>query len=175
MDAVAPLLAAALTVVVGTLLGYIVGNRRLKYERILERRAEVIAEMTKMMASLQRSLDKMSRTGIDAEERRENRAQASQTLAELGEYFARNEVWLSRETCRKIEDLFFTLGMSLEDYLQVGHGPDPLDAHPNQRMQLLSMIATRRDELLEEFRDILYPQPWYDPPRRWLRRLRKHP
>jgi hypothetical protein len=127
MDAVAPLLAAALTVVVGTLLGYIVGNRRLKYERILERRAEVIAEMTKMMASLQRSLDKMSRTGIDAEERHENRAQASQTLAELGEYFARNEVWLSRETCRKIEDLFFTLGMSLEDYLQVGHGPDPLE------------------------------------------------
>jgi hypothetical protein len=49
MDVVAPILAA----VVGVLGWYIVGNRQLKYERLYQRRAEGIAELSRMLAAVQ--------------------------------------------------------------------------------------------------------------------------
>jgi hypothetical protein len=52
MDTVAPVITA----VVGILGGYIVGNWRLKYEHLHERRAEVIAELSKLLAAVQRGV-----------------------------------------------------------------------------------------------------------------------
>jgi len=52
MDTVAPVITA----VVGILGGCIVGNWRLKYEHLHERRAEVIAELSKLLAAVQRGV-----------------------------------------------------------------------------------------------------------------------
>jgi hypothetical protein len=42
-----------LTAIVGIIGGYLVGNRRLKYEHLYERRADVIAELSKLLAAVQ--------------------------------------------------------------------------------------------------------------------------
>jgi hypothetical protein len=52
MDVVAPILAA----VVGVLGAYVLGTRRSKYEHLYERRAEVIAELSKLLAAVQRGV-----------------------------------------------------------------------------------------------------------------------
>jgi hypothetical protein len=53
MDTIA---AAMITAVVGILGGYLVGNRRVKYEQLHERQAEVIAKLCELLAALQRDV-----------------------------------------------------------------------------------------------------------------------
>ncbi len=48
MDAI---VAAFITAMLGTLGGYIVGNRRQQYAHLYERRADMIAELTKLLSS----------------------------------------------------------------------------------------------------------------------------
>lgn len=51
MDAV---VAALITIIVGGPIAYFLGNRRLQYERLYERPAEVIARLSELLAAVQR-------------------------------------------------------------------------------------------------------------------------
>src|SRR5215212_11193892 len=100
MDAAVTVLVA----VVGVLGGYILGNWRLKYEHLHERRAEAIAELSKLLAAVQRGVVGYTfpLQPRDAD-RREQRAQALQVFQELVDCYQSNEVWLARDTSQKVE------------------------------------------------------------------------
>ena len=102
MDAVAALLATVLPVAVGTLLGYIVGNRRLKYEHLHERRAEVIAGLSERLVVVEESIADTWNVEETDDERRENDAKLEDAFSRLSTYYRPNEVWLAPATCEKI-------------------------------------------------------------------------
>ena len=81
MDAV---VAALLTAVVGALGGYIVGNWRLKYEQLHERRGEVIAKLCELLATVQRGVvDFTSAYQRGDVDRYEQAAEAKRAVFEL--------------------------------------------------------------------------------------------
>jgi hypothetical protein len=87
MDAVVPVISA----VVGVLGGYIVGNWKLKYEHLHERRAEVIAELSKLLAAVQRGVvdftNPLQRGDVD---RRQQAEEADRAFSELVECYRSN-------------------------------------------------------------------------------------
>jgi hypothetical protein len=167
MDAVLPLITA----VVGILGGYIVGNRRLKFEHLHERRAEVLAKLSELLAALQRGAVTFTNFYQRGDVDRLGQLQETQrAFNELVHYYRSNEVWLAPDTCLKIEEFLDNVHLPLEDYL------DDLDERGFPQTQegrsagLHVMRETQplRRELIEEFRAILYPPPWYDAPLRLL-------
>src|SRR5918994_7721413 len=98
MDAVVPLLAAVLGAAVGTFGGYILGNRRLKYEKLYERRAEVLAELTRRMFEVHHNLVGILTSPSRPHDRYDEAAEAGRLCFALLDYYSSNEVWLTPET-----------------------------------------------------------------------------
>lgn len=160
MDVIVPVLTA----VVGIIGGYIVGNRRLKYEHLHERRARVIAELSKLLTAVQRGVvdftDPFFQHGdVDRPQQAED---AKRAFFELVECYQANEVWLDVRTCIKVESFLDTVRFRLSQYF------DELDEGAYARSakaqglsaQITQETESLRRELLEEFRGIMYP-PWW--------------
>jgi len=157
MDVVAPVLAA----VVGVLGGYIVGNWRLKYEHLHERRAEVIAELSRLLAAVQRGVGVLGQRG--AANRLELAREAGRAYNELRGYYHSNEVWLDPDTCDKVESFVDNVYESLRDYLgdldERGYPKSEKGRAAGKRIS--EETEPLRRELMEEFRAILYPPRWW--------------
>jgi hypothetical protein len=101
MDAV---VAALITAVVGGPIVYLLGNRRLRYERLYERRAEVIARLSELLFLMQRGFVSWTNPFQSADaDRDQQRREASQAFHDLVIYYGSNSVWLDQRTCEKIE------------------------------------------------------------------------
>jgi len=109
--------AALIPAVVGLLGGYILGNLRLKYEHLHERRAGVIARMCELLAAVQSGVTGftyfLQRGDVD---RHEQAQEANRSFFELVDYYRANEVWLEPETCKKIETFMDNVYVPLVDY-----------------------------------------------------------
>jgi hypothetical protein len=170
MDAV---VAALITAVVGAIGGYIVGNWRLKYEHLHDRRAGVIAKLCELLATVQRGVvgftSPLQPGDVD---RRKQAAEAQRAFFELVNYYRANEVWLEPDTCKKVETFMDNVYLPLGDYI------DDLDerGYPQtsegraQGNRIMRETQPLRRELIDEFRAILYPPRWHDAPLRFLRR-----
>ena len=170
MDAVLPFITA----VVGILGGYIVGNRRLKYEHLRERRGEVIAKLCELLAAVQRGVVGFTNPlQPGAVDRLEQAAEAQRAFFELVNYYRSVEVWLEPETCLKIEgfmdNVYLSLGEYFEDLDERGYPQTPEGRALGRR--IVRETQPLRRELIEEFRAILYPPPLYDAPLRFLGRI----
>ena len=171
MDAV---VAALLTAVVGALGGYIVGNWRLKYEQLHERRGEVIAKLCELLATVQRGVvDFTSAYQRGDVDRYEQAAEAKRAFFELVDYYRANEVWLEPDTCKKdetfIDNVHLSLGNYIDDLNERGYPQTPEGRAKALRIQQETQPLRR--ELIDEFRAILYPPRWYDAPLRFLEHL----
>ena len=171
MDAI---VGALITAVVGGPLLYLLGHRRLRYERLYEKRAEVIARPSELLYLMQRGMTSWSSPFQSGDaDRDEQRRIASEALDNLILYFYSNEVWLDRDTCDKVSSLIETAYMAGWDYSdnlnERGH-PRDVDGR-DASIRLMNEIPALRTEMEAEFRAILYPPPWYDLPLRLLERL----
>jgi len=173
MDAVVTVLVA----VVGVLGGYIVGNWRLKYEHLHERRAEAIAELSKLLAAVQDSVVQFTHFLQPHDvDRRAQATKAQRAISELVGCFRSNEVWLEPDTCRKIEAFVDKVYLPLGDYIDtLDERGYPMGEHGEHGRDLGRRILREtqplRRELIDEFRAILYPPRWYEAPLRVLERL----
>lgn len=166
--------AALITVIVGGPIAYFLGNRRLRYERLYERRAEVIAQLSEHLFLMQRSLlvwtNPFQSSDVD---RDEQRREASEAFNNLIAYFRSNSIWLDRRTCDKIESLISTAHDAAYTYAdelnERGYPRDKVGRDASLRLR--SELGALRGELEDEFRAILYPAPWYDAPLRFLERM----
>lgn len=169
---------AAFIGVVGAVLGvaggYVLGHRRLRYERLYEKRAGVIAQLSEHLFLVQRGFGSWAKPfqtmGVNRDEQRKA---ASDAFDELVVYYHSNSVWLPRRICEKIESVMETTYDAAWDYV------DNLDdrGYPRDKegrdasKKLWRDLPVLRQELEEEFRTILYPPPWYDLPLRLLERV----
>jgi hypothetical protein len=162
MDAVVAAIVAAL---LSGLSGYLWGNRRLKHERLYERRAEVLSRLGELLYEVQRGFVTFTSPFQAGEaDRKEQMEEANWAFFGLVRYFYSNEMWLEEDTCLKIEK--FTQFA----YVKMGEYVDDLDerGHPTSEegreigTRIMSEILPLRRELITEFRAIVYPAPFYD-------------
>jgi hypothetical protein len=173
MDAI---VAAVVTAVLGGFGGYLWGNRRLRHERLYDRRADVLSRLGELLYEVQRGFVTFTKPFQSSEvDRKEQMEEANRAFFELIHHFYSNEMWLDPETCLKVEK--FTEFA----YLKVGEYVDDLDERgypqtPEGRAlgrEIMREIQPLRRELIAEFRAIVYPPPWYEPPLRILERLER--
>ena len=160
MDAVVAIIAVLLS----GLSGYLWGNRRLKHERLYERRAEVLSRLGELLYEVQGGfLTFTSPLQSGEADRKEQMEEANRAFFELVHHFYSNEMWPEEDTCLKIEK--FTQFA----YLNMGAYVDELDerGHPSSAegreigLRMLNELQPLRRELIDEFRAIVYPAPWY--------------
>jgi hypothetical protein len=135
MDAVVGALIAA---VVGGPIGYILGTRQARFERLYEQRALVIARLSELLFVLESDLvdrsspyklgktdrfvmdsdltDWSSPFHIDPLDRDEQRKKTAATWQELAVYYRSNAVWLDRATCDTIDSFLKTTLSLTQDY-----------------------------------------------------------
>jgi hypothetical protein len=151
-------------------LAYILGNRRLKYEKLYERRAEVLAELTRRMFEVHHNLVGILTSPSRPHDRYDKAAEAGRLCFALLDYYSSNEVWLTPETGKKVEEYLIKITQAVQSYAST---PDEGGFPEGEEGQALGRKAAEdtddlRRALLGEFREILYPPPWYEAPLRWL-------
>jgi hypothetical protein len=162
MDAV---VAAIVTVVLGGLGGYLWGNRRLKYERLYGQRAEVLSRLGELLYEVQRLFVTYTSPFQSSEaDRKEHMEEANRAFFELVHYFYSHEMWLEEDTCLKIEKFtqfaYVNMGKYVDDLDERGHPSSAEGREMSTRM--LRELQPLRRELINEFRTIVYPAPWYE-------------
>jgi hypothetical protein len=165
------IVVALITVVVGGLGGYLLGYRRVRYERLYERRAEVIARLSELLFHMQRGFSTWASPFQSAEvDREEQRKAASDAFQDLVTYYHSNSVWLDLQTCEKIESVMETAWAAAWEYVDElnERGYTHSQAGRDASKKLYRDLPVLRRELEHEFRAILYPPPWYDAPLRLL-------
>jgi hypothetical protein len=160
MDAV---VAAVVTAVLGLIGGYVIGNWRLKYEKLHERRAEVIAELSKRLAVMQdcavRLTNEQQPRDVD---RAAQIAQTEKAFFDLRDSYFANEAWLEHDTCLKVEAFLSAVHESLLAYVDtLNEKGYPMGEQGKQGreigLRIKREVQPLRRELIDEFRAILYP------------------
>jgi hypothetical protein len=164
-----PLMDAVVAAVVAALLSgfsaYLWGNRRLRYERLYVQRAEVLSRLGELLYGVQRGFVTFTSFYQSGDpDRKEQMEEANRAFFELVHYFYSNEMWLEEDTCLMIEK--FTQFA----YLKMGEYVDDLDerGYPTSAEgralgnRIMSEIQPLRRELINEFRAIVYPAPFYE-------------
>jgi hypothetical protein len=168
MDAI---VAAVITALLTGGGGYLWGNRRLRHERLYDRRADVLSRLGELLYEVQRGFITFTSPFVSRDaDRKGQMDEANRAFFELIHHFYSNEMWLDPETCLKVEK--FTDFA----YLKIGEYVDGLDeqGYPKTNevwtlgRQIMREIQPLRRELIAEFREIVYPPPWYDAPMRFL-------
>jgi NurA-like 5'-3' nuclease len=164
MDAVVAAIVAAL---LSGFSGYLWGNRRLKYERLYGQRAEVLSTLGKLLYRVQRGFvdfTSLSKSGEPSEARKEQLEEANRAFFELVHYFYANEMWLEEDTCLKIEKFtqfaYLKMGEYVDDLNERGYPQSAEGLEIGNRIK--SEIQPLRRELINEFRAIVYPAPFYE-------------
>lgn len=156
---------ALIIATLGTLTLYLSGNRRLRFERLYERRAEVIAELSKSLYQTQRGFISLTNIAPPTLEQRKQQVQdAEEAFNHLVMYYHSNKVWLDRETGKEVESLLEVMSAKMQVYVNNVDGdwvPKNKEAHQVGTWMREEIPGFRRD-LEDRFRMIVYPPPWYD-------------
>lgn len=106
-------------------------------------------------------------------DRDEQRKAASDAFQELVLYYHSKSVWLTPQTCEKIESVMETVWTAAWDYAdelnERGYPQNEVGREASK--ELWRDLPALRRELEDEFRAILYPPPWYDALLRFLERI----
>jgi hypothetical protein len=90
--------------------------------------------------------------------------EANRAFFELVHYFYSNEMWLEEDTCLKIEKFtqfaYQKMGEYVDDLNDRGYPTSEEGRELGSR--IMSEILPLRRELINEFRAIVYPAPWYE-------------
>src|SRR5215217_1394034 len=161
MDAV----VAFVAVLLSGLSGYLWGNRRLKHERLYQRRAEVLSRLGELLYEVQHGFVTFTSPLQSGEvDRKEQMEQANRAFFELVHYFYSNEMWLEEDTCLKIEKFtqfaYVKMGEYVDDLNERGYPQSAEGLEIGNRIK--SEIQPLRRELINEFRAIVYPAPFYE-------------
>ena len=161
MDAVVAIVAVLLS----GLSGYLWGNRRLKHERLYQRRAEVLSRLGELLYEVQRGFVTFTSPFQSGEaDRKEQMEEANRAFFELVDHFYSNEMWLEEDTCLKIEKFtqfaYLNMGAYVDDLNERGHPGSAEGREIGQR--IMNELQPLRRELIAEFRAIVYPPPWYE-------------
>jgi hypothetical protein len=161
MDAVVAIVAVLLS----GLSGYLWGNRRLKHERLYQRRAEVLSRLGELLYAVQRGFVTFTSPFQSGEvDRKEQMEEANRAFFELVHYFYSNEMWLEEDACLKIEKFtqfaYQKMGEYVDDLNERGYPTSEEGRELGRR--IMSEILPLRRELINEFRAIVYPAPWYE-------------
>ena len=172
MEVVAASLVTAMIGLVGVVLAYVLGKERTRYDRLHEKRADVIARISELLLDVQSKYAAwvFAFGRPEGPDRRQSIQEAGDTFAEFIRYTRSHSIWLSPLLNRRLEafievawDIGTEAGTSLDDQ------GDPDEASWEVvRQRVTSEIPTLRRELEEEFREILYPPPFYGPVLRLL-------
>jgi len=161
MDAVVAIVAVLLS----GLSGYLWGNRRLRYERLYERRAEVLSRLGELLYEVQRGFVTFTSPFQSGEaDRKEQMEEANRAFFHLVDHFYSNEMWLEEDTCLKIEKFtqfaYLNMGAYVDDLNERGHPGSAEGREIGQR--IMNELQPLRRDLIAEFRAIVYPPPWYE-------------
>jgi hypothetical protein len=162
MDAVVAAIVAAL---VSGFSGYLWGNRRLKYERLYERRAEVLSRLGELLYEMERGFVTFASYFQSGEpDRKEQMGEANRAFFELVHHFYSNEMWLEEDTCLKVEKFtqfaYQKMGEYVDDLNERGYPRSAQGREIGER--IMNELQPLRRELINEFRAIVYPPPWYE-------------
>jgi hypothetical protein len=171
MDTVLTAIITGLLAVLTGLTGYLWGNRRLRHERLYDRRAAVLSKIGELLYEVQRGFITFTSpfVGRDAD-RKAQMDEANRAFFELVHHFYSNEMWLDPETCLKIEKFTEFAHLKMGEYV------DGLDEQGYPKTtetwtlgrEIMREIQPLRREVIAEFRAILYPQSWKEAPLRAL-------
>lgn len=171
MDVIA---GALITAILGGLILYLLGVRRHHFGRLYERRAEVIADLSKFLYQTQRSFIVLTNIAPpDMEGREQQIEQAQQAFNKLVEHYHSNTVWLDMDTRDKVESFLEVLTNKVQAYmsdLDAQRIPQSGSAHKIGLWMRTEIPGFRRD-LENQFRNIVYPPPWYEAPLQLLEQL----
>lgn len=165
---------ALITAILGGLILYLSGIRQQHFGRLTERRAEVIADLSKFLYQTQRNFIVFTTIApADMEGRKQQKDQAQQAYNKLVEHYHSNTVWLDMETCDKVEYFLDVLAQNMQAYM------NDLDAHlvPQSKsaheigLWMKTEIPVFRRDLENQFRITVYPPPWYEAPLQFLAQL----
>lgn len=169
---VVTIVAAVAGALIGSLIAYFLGLQRSRYERLEERRAEVLAELSRLMFEVDEkyfswylpSLRGGHTLNEVREESKERGLAAVESLQVLIRYFHSTIAWLDTETAASVESFIEEVREMGSAYSQLGVGNTHFqltDKGKEIAGQMQSRIPEIREEIIGEFRDILYPKPWW--------------
>lgn len=168
MDAVVPLIAAVL----GGLIVYWLSGKQAQKEWRYQKRAEVLAEVYRLLSRVQTTAGLATRPGAPLDTRKHRIVENRQALGELTYYLHAHTLWLDARSLPTIKGFLEGLSSALKHYeVEINKGtPDsPLAARAAEHVQ---RIIPEAEQVLEaEFRAIVYPPPWWEYP---LRRLERY-
>jgi hypothetical protein len=170
MDALTAVMAGALTTaIVGGLVGYVLGYRKTQWERLYEQRAEVIAELSRLLWRFQDTA--LRATNPDRPQARAQKIAANeQAYDDLQNHFFGHTAWLSAEVREIMEmylkDMAITLGAYNHDLNE--EGQPSTDIGDRAAKRIFDTVSLVRHDLDNAFRDILYPPEWHERPLQWL-------
>lgn len=162
--------------VIAAVIGYALGNRQLRDQRLYERRVEVISELSERMYLLERTIHRYVMHDPSDTEGAEQRVQrADEALQDLIHYARVNAVWLEPGTVDKIEEFMHAAYLKTHQYADsMEEARKPYgDREAGKDAREAIMFLTRelppiRRVVEAEFRTILYPAPWSAAPLRAL-------
>jgi hypothetical protein len=172
------LITVVVTLVVGGPLAYVIGLAQSRRQRLEDRRAEVIAELFRHLYIVQDAFYKWShleeegatsRTVI-ADRHAKRGVAAAETLSDLKLYYYSNKPWLYQSTSAKVED-FIKLAQNIFDsHPRDLKNIDFFKTDEGRRASMRMSIAMPQvmNSLIEEFRTIMNPPPWYVRALKWL-------
>lgn len=172
------IVAAVAGAVIATLLGgpvaYLLGLRRSRYERLEEKRAEVIAELSRLLFEVDEKHFHWYRQTA-AESLKEKGQISAESLEILIRYFHSNVVWLDSGTAARVEDFVEELrDMGRHYYAHLVTTDFQVTAEGNETARnSLDRVRAMREEIIREFREILYPHEWWARVFPWRIRLKR--
>ena len=165
--------AAVISAVLGGLFVHVLETRKLRYERLFERRAEVISKLSEKLYTMQFVFTVVANPYKQDADPNEQIQDANRAFDDLRHYYFSNAIWLDPEDCEKVESFiemaYITMGDYISDLNERGH-PQSATGR-DAALRIRAEIQPLRRELEKRFRDILYPPDWYEPLLRFLERI----
>jgi hypothetical protein len=156
---------------VSVVLGYFLGLRRSRFERLEEKRAEVLAELSGLLFDVEDKYQKWYAPSLRAPQAGHTMGEIKGKVAERGKAtieslnaltrcYHRNIAWLDPDVAARIEDAITELQEMLFEYGKVGI--DNTYFHASEKgveaaKAMEDRIPKIRKELVAEFREILRP------------------
>jgi hypothetical protein len=167
MDAVVPLLAAVL----GGLIVYWLSGKQAQKEWRYQKRAEVLAEVYRLLSRVQTTAGLATRPDAPLNTRKQRIAENRQAMGELTFYLHAHTLWLDARSLPTIKAFVEGLSSALKHYeaeIDKGTPDSPLAVRAAEHVQ---RIVPEAEQVLEtEFRAIVYPSPWWEYALRGLER-----
>lgn len=170
-----PVIGAVSGALISVVLGYFLGLRLSRFERLEEKRAEVLAELSGLLFDVEDKYQKWYAPSLRSPEaghtmseikgKVEERGKATiESLNALTRCYHRNIAWLDPDVAGRIDSAITELQKMLFEYGKAGL--DNTYFHVSAKgveaaKAMEERIPKIRKELVEEFRDILRPSsPW---------------